>query len=48
MLAMATTCCKMSMVGPLGVLPAGPTAATTEVDEDVDGWPPWGHCQRVW
>jgi hypothetical protein len=29
------------MVDPLGVLEAGPAAATTEV-EDVDGGPPWG------
>jgi hypothetical protein len=29
------------MVGPLGVLPACPAAATTEV-EDVDGGPRWG------
>jgi hypothetical protein len=29
------------MVGSLGVLAAGPTAATTEVG-DVDGGPPWG------
>jgi hypothetical protein len=30
------------MVVPLGVLPAGPTAATIEVVEDVDGRPPGG------
>jgi hypothetical protein len=31
----------MSMVGPLGVLVAGPTTATTDV-EDVNGGPPRG------
>jgi hypothetical protein len=30
------------MVGPLGALPAGPVAATTEDEEDVDGGPPRG------
>jgi hypothetical protein len=30
------------MTSPLGVLPVGPTAATTEVVEDVDGRPPGG------
>jgi hypothetical protein len=36
------------MTSPLGVLPVGPTAATTEVVEDVNGGPPWGCCWRVW
>jgi hypothetical protein len=27
------------MAGPLGVLLVGPAAATTEVEEDVDGGP---------
>jgi hypothetical protein len=27
------------MVGPLGALPVGPAASTTEVSDDVDGWP---------
>jgi hypothetical protein len=27
------------MVGPLGVLPAGPAVTTTEVEEDIDGGP---------
>jgi hypothetical protein len=31
---------KTSMVGPLGVLAVGPTAATTDV-EDVDDRPMW-------
>jgi hypothetical protein len=35
---------KTSMAGPLGVLAADPTAATTDV-EDVDGWPPRGCCR---
>jgi hypothetical protein len=30
------------MVGSLGALLVGPTAATTKVEEDVDGRPPWG------
>jgi hypothetical protein len=30
------------MVGPLGALPVGPTASTTEVEEDIDGGPLWG------
>jgi hypothetical protein len=30
---------KTSMVGPLGVLSVFPTAATTEVEEEVDGGP---------
>jgi hypothetical protein len=39
------------MAGPLGVLPAGPAAVTTEVEEDIDGSPPWkggaaGGCCR--
>jgi hypothetical protein len=29
-----------SMAGPLGVLPAGLVASTTEVEDDVDGRPP--------
>jgi hypothetical protein len=28
-----------SMEGPLGVLRVGPTASTTEVEEDIDGGP---------
>jgi hypothetical protein len=32
------------MAGPLGVLVAGPAAATTDV-EDVDGGPPGGCCR---
>jgi hypothetical protein len=32
----------MFMVGLVGVLPMGPTASTTEVEEDVDGGPPRG------
>jgi hypothetical protein len=39
MLAMATTCCKTSLAGPLGVLPVGPVVATTKVEEDVNGRP---------
>jgi hypothetical protein len=39
---MATTYCKTSMVGPLGVLSTGPIVATTKVVGDVDGGPPWG------
>jgi hypothetical protein len=35
------------MVGPLGVLPAGPVAATTKFEEDVDGEPHGGCCRRV-
>jgi hypothetical protein len=27
------------MAGPVGVLLVGPAASTTEVEEDVDGWP---------
>jgi hypothetical protein len=34
------------MVGPLGVLSAGPTAATTGVG-DIDGGPPEGCCRQV-
>jgi hypothetical protein len=30
------------MVGPLGVVPVSPAAATTEVEEDVDDDPPGG------
>jgi hypothetical protein len=30
------------MTGPLGVLPVGPTGATTEDGEDIDGGPLWG------
>jgi hypothetical protein len=30
------------MVGPLGVLPVGPTTSTTEVEQYVDGRPPGG------
>jgi hypothetical protein len=36
------SCKETSMTSPLGVLPVGPTAATTEVVEDVDGRPPGG------
>jgi hypothetical protein len=32
---------------PWGELSAGPTASTTEVEEDVDGKPPRGRCRRV-
>jgi hypothetical protein len=38
---------EMWMVDPLGVLPACPAAATTEV-EDVDGGPPVGCYRHVW
>jgi hypothetical protein len=31
-----------SMVWTLGALPAGPTASTTEVEDDINGGPPWG------
>jgi hypothetical protein len=34
------------MVGPLGVLPAGPAAATIGVG-DVNGGPPGGCCRQV-
>jgi hypothetical protein len=37
----------MSMSGPLGALPVGPTASTTEVEEDVDGRPHEGHCRLL-
>jgi hypothetical protein len=30
----------MSIVGPLGALSAGPSASTTEVEDDVDSGPP--------
>jgi hypothetical protein len=30
------------MEDPLGVLPTGPTTATTEFEEDVNGGPTWG------
>jgi hypothetical protein len=30
----------MSMVGPLGALPVGPAASTTEVEDDFDDGPP--------
>jgi hypothetical protein len=30
------------------VLLVGPVAATTEVEEDIDGEPPGGCCWRVW
>jgi hypothetical protein len=36
-----------SMEGPLGVLPVGPAAATTEAEEDVDGGLLGGCCLRV-
>jgi hypothetical protein len=39
-LAAGTKFRDTSMAGPWGVLPAGPTAATTGVG-DVDGGPPW-------
>jgi hypothetical protein len=32
----------MLMVGPLGALPAGLAASTTEIEEDVDGGPRGG------
>jgi hypothetical protein len=35
------------MAGPLRVLLAGPTAATIEAEEDVDGAPPGGCYMRV-
>jgi hypothetical protein len=38
----------MSMAGPLGVLPAGLVASTTEFEDDVDGRPHGGHCWWVW
>jgi hypothetical protein len=31
----------------VGVLPVDPTVVTTEVEEDVDGGPPGGHCRWV-
>jgi hypothetical protein len=31
-----------SMAAPLGALPAGLTACTTEVKDDIDGEPPGG------
>jgi hypothetical protein len=34
-----------SMVGPLGALPVGPPASTTEFEDDVDGGTP-GRCCR--
>jgi hypothetical protein len=34
------------MAAPLGLLVAGPTVATTKV-EDVDGGPPGGCCLQV-
>jgi hypothetical protein len=34
------------MAGPLGVLPAGPVAATAGVG-DVNGGPPGGCCRQV-
>jgi hypothetical protein len=37
----------MSMVGPLGALPTGPTTSTTEVEDDVDGVPLRGRCRWV-
>jgi hypothetical protein len=35
------------MAGPLGVLPVGPIASTTEFEDDADGGPPGGHYRRV-
>jgi hypothetical protein len=35
------------MVGPLGALPAGPAAATTVVEEDVDDGPPGERCRLI-
>jgi hypothetical protein len=37
----------MSMAGPLGALPTGPTTSTTEVEDDVDGIPLRGRCRWV-
>jgi hypothetical protein len=34
------------MVGPLGVLPVGLAASTTELEEDVDGRAPGGATGR--
>jgi hypothetical protein len=34
------------MAGPLGVLPAGPAAATTEVKGDIDGGPLGGAADK--
>jgi hypothetical protein len=36
------------MVWTLGALPAGPTASTTEVEDDINGGPPGGRCHWVW
>jgi hypothetical protein len=36
-----------SMAGPLGALSAGPTASTTDVEDDVDGGPLGGRCRWV-
>jgi hypothetical protein len=38
----------MLMVGPLGVLPTGSAASTTEFEDDVDGGPPGRLCWWVW
>jgi hypothetical protein len=48
-LAAGTKFRQTSMVGPLGVLVAGPAAATTDVEE-VDSGPPGGCCRdfRQW
>jgi hypothetical protein len=35
------------MAGPLGVLLVSPVAATTEVEEDIDGGPPRGCYQYL-
>jgi hypothetical protein len=35
------------MVGPLGVLLAGPAASTTEFEDDIDGGPPRGRYRQV-
>jgi hypothetical protein len=35
------------MVGPCGALPVGPTASTTEFEDDVDGGPPGGRYQQI-
>jgi hypothetical protein len=37
----------MLMASPLGVLLVGPTASTTEVEDDIDGRPPGGRCRWV-
>jgi hypothetical protein len=36
---------EMSKAAPCGVMPAGPSMATNEDVEDVDGGPP-GRCYR--